>query len=271
MMEKLSSYMQSSRTGSSLRGNGDEEHFLRRRLWWRTPQGFIAVKSSMSLRKMDTATERGWSGNWGGKDFPTASFYTCMMLFEPSSTHRDGPGVDKTWNSEEITSLETKHKGGEQFTWGPANAHTQRSQRAPPIAVGGVSAEWKEVCPGDTGMHKQIAGRRKCSRNWSFNLVFLVDRFLLPFLCPMSGTQSALGGEGTSQPPGQNVIVSPPAGRVGKQALPALRKRELVFWLLNVGVLGFNEPELIVKVKKTRLLYKDPRVCRSEPKGTLWE
>lgn len=103
--------------------------------------GIIAAKSRMSLRKIDTATERCGSGSQGGKDFPTASFYTCMMLFEPYGTHRDGPEVDQTQNSEEITPLETKHKGGEQFTPGASLMHTPREARVPPTAVGGVSAE----------------------------------------------------------------------------------------------------------------------------------
>lgn len=76
----------------------------------------VAGKSSMSWKKMDTATERGGSGCQGGKDFLTASFYICMMFFKPYSTHRDGSEVDKIQNSEEITPLETKHKGGKQFT-----------------------------------------------------------------------------------------------------------------------------------------------------------
>lgn len=45
-----------------------------------------------------------------------------------NNTPGDGPEEDERRDGEETTLWETKHKGGEQCTWGPANAHAQGSR-----------------------------------------------------------------------------------------------------------------------------------------------
>lgn len=77
--------------------------------------GIVAGKSSVSQKKMDTATEKDGSRIRGGKDFPTTSFYTCMMLFEPQSTHR----MAQRWTKHRTVRKShpwKQHKGGEQLT-----------------------------------------------------------------------------------------------------------------------------------------------------------
>lgn len=81
--------------------------------------GVVAGKSNLSWRKMETATRKRQAGKPGRQRLSHSLVNTCMMMFQPNNTHRDGPEVDKRQSNEEITPWETKHKGGEQFTQGP--------------------------------------------------------------------------------------------------------------------------------------------------------
>lgn len=146
------------------------------------------------------------------------------------------------------------------------NAHSQRSQKPLP-QLGVFLTKWKEVCPRDTEIYKQIAGRRKYSGDWSFNLVSHVDNcfsFSLMRHNPLWQWRAFL----IYQRGMQKCFITRWQGLKSKPSLPS-RKGEPVFWLLNVWALGFNEPKIIVKENRAFLWREQEYTSISGPKGWL--